>query len=172
MATIIMLVLAMTAQNPPERHVRATEPRIRFLIATGLARSPTFRTLVARLDASDVVVYVEPKLTRQALGAFLVHHLVCAGGYRYLRVQIDPAGAMGRVVPVLAHELQHSIEVAQSAEIQDADSMARMFNGLSVPFACSATGCSESRGALDVESAVRREMKSRTVMAASVESGR
>lgn len=169
MATIIMLVLATAAHVPFERHVRATEPRILSLIATGVARSATFRTLVSRLDASDVVVYVEPKRTRAALGGFLVHRVVTAGGVRYLRVEIEPAGADGRIVPVLAHELQHAVEVAQSPQVRDGDSMERMFDQMSVSFACDGTGCSETQAAMNVEVAVRQEMKSHRVMAANAE---
>ena len=40
-------------------HVRATDLRIRAAIADGLEGSALFRDLVAELDASDVVVYVE-----------------------------------------------------------------------------------------------------------------
>ena len=159
MGTFIMLALAVTAHGSAERHVRATEPRILALISTGLARSATFRTLITTLDASDVIVYVEPKLLRRGLGGFLAHHVVVAGGYRYLHVEIDHQGADGRVVALLAHELQHAVEVSQSPETRDAADMERMFKRISIEFGCNgSTTCTETQGALDVEFAVREEL--------------
>ena len=43
--------------------------------------------LLETLDQSDVIVYVEPKLTRQALGGYLAHNIVTASGYRYFASQ-------------------------------------------------------------------------------------
>jgi len=50
MLTIMILTLAITAQDSPERHVRATEAPILALINTGLSRSATFRRLVTTLQ--------------------------------------------------------------------------------------------------------------------------
>ncbi len=93
----MMLLAALTAQEPSLNHVRASAPKIRALMNTGLACSATFRRLVETLDQSDVIVYVEPKRTRQALGGYLAHSIVTASGYRYLRVAIDVHGADGRL---------------------------------------------------------------------------
>src|SRR5580765_7193432 len=116
MIGIMMLALVITSQNAAERHVRATEPRILALIDAGLSRSATFRRLVEALDASDVIVYIEPKLTRQDLGGFLSHQMIARGVFRYLRIAVKMQGAEGRLVPLLAHELQHAVEVAQSPD--------------------------------------------------------
>jgi hypothetical protein len=159
MVTIVMLALMITAQNSAERHVRTTEARILALIDTGLARSATFRNLVSALDASDVIVYIEPKLTRQNLGGYLAHQVVARGGYRYLRVAVEMQGAEGRLVPLLAHELQHAIEVAQSPEARDAKSLEKVFSRLAIQFGCGDTSCSETQAAKNVEYAVAEELK-------------
>jgi hypothetical protein len=65
MLTIMILTLAITAQDSPERHVRAMEARILALMNTGLSRSATFRRLETTLNESDVIVYIEPKLSVQ-----------------------------------------------------------------------------------------------------------
>src|SRR5262245_22813454 len=100
MLTMIMLALAVTAQDSSVRHVRWWEPRILALVGAGISRSQTFRTLVAALDASDVIVYVEPKTTRQNLGGYLAHNITVAGSYRYLHVAIEIAGSNGRLIPL------------------------------------------------------------------------
>jgi hypothetical protein len=154
----MMLLAALTAQEPSRNHVRASAPKIRALMDTGLARSATFRWLVKTLGQSDVIVYVEPKRTRQALGGYLAHSIVTAGGYRYLRVAIEVHGADGRLVPLLAHELQHAVEVSQDPEARDADGLERLFSRLAIMFGCAGSTCSETQAAKDIEATVRTEI--------------
>ena len=48
------------AEQPRDgNHVRTNDSRMRAVIADGVAGSAFFRDLVAQLDASDVIVYVE-----------------------------------------------------------------------------------------------------------------
>jgi hypothetical protein len=159
MVMMMMLAVALSAQDASTRHVRATEPKILALIDAGLSRSATFRRLVETLDQSDVIVYVGPKLTRQALGGYLAHTIVAQGGYRYLRIAVDTQGAEGRLVPLLGHELQHAVEVAQTPEARDAESLQHAFLRLAVPFGCAGTTCSETQAANDIEHAVNEELK-------------
>ena len=98
MVTTMILALAVTTQNSPERHVRATEPKILKLIDAGQSHSATFRSLVATLNESDVIVYIEPKRTRQALGGYLAHNIVAQGNYRYLHIAVETQGAERRLV--------------------------------------------------------------------------
>jgi len=103
-------------------HVPAVliRPAVR-LIDAGLSRSTTFRSPVVMLNESDVIVYIEPKLTREALGGYLQHRVVVGGQYRYLRVAVEIAGSERHLVSLLAHELQHALEIAQAPEARDAE---------------------------------------------------
>jgi PadR family transcriptional regulator len=83
------VVLATTLLSPVSQdhgHVRASMARILALIEVGIHRSPTCRRLVDVLDASDVIVYIKQKLTRDALDGYLEHNIVAGGAFRYLRV--------------------------------------------------------------------------------------
>ena len=159
MVAMLAFAVLAAAQNGAVKHVRTMEPKIRSLIETGISHSATFRRLVETLDRSDVVVYLEPKLTRQALGGYLGHNIITSGGYRYLHVALDVQGATGRLVPLLAHELQHAVEVAEHPEARDTESLGRLFDRLAIQFGCAATTCSETQAAKDVEAAVGAEMK-------------
>ena len=159
MVAMIMVTAVLGSQDPSTTHVRTTEPTIAALIAGGVSRSGTFRHLLDLLNASDVIVYVEPQLTRQALGGFLENGVVARGGYRYLRVAINMQGAEGRIIPVLAHELQHALEVAQDPEAVDAITVERLFARLDVPFGCNGSSCSETQAAKDIENAVSADLK-------------
>jgi hypothetical protein len=142
-------------------HVRATTEEIRRILQAGLSTSPTFRRLVAALDDSDVIVYVEPKLARKGLGGYLSHAIVAAGSYRYLRVAVETAGPPHARVPLLAHELQHAVEVSRAQAVRDAESVERLFRTLAIPHGCSDSGCYETQEGTDAERLVRTEMSPR-----------
>jgi len=158
MCTFMILALAMTTQDPSARHVRATEAKILTLIDAGVSGSATFRGLIATLNESDVIVYIEPKLTRQALGGYLAHNVVAQGQYRYLRISVDISGAERRLVSLLAHELQHAVEVAHAPDARDAESLERLFGRFAIKFGCGGTTCVETQAAKDVEHIVREEL--------------
>jgi hypothetical protein len=156
MFTFVILALAITTQESSASHVRSTDPKIVTLIDAGLSRSATFRSLIAMLNESDVIVHIEPKLRRQALAAYLAHHVVARGRYRYLRIFIEIAGSERRLVALLAHELQHAVEVARAPEARDPESIERLFKQLAIRFGC-ATNCFETKAAIDVEYLVEKE---------------
>jgi hypothetical protein len=93
------------------------------------------------------------------LGGYLVHDVGGHGEWRYLRIAVDFQGAPNRVISLLAHELQHAVEVAQAPEARDAESLERMFSRLSIQRGCPGTMCYETKASLDVECAVADELK-------------
>lgn len=114
-SAVVMLAATLWAHAPEDHtHVRTTLPEILVLVNEGRLRSDTFRRLVDVLDASDVIVYLEPKMTRPTLGGYLLHDVGGRGRWRYLRIAVDFHGAADRVIALLAHELQHAVEVAQT----------------------------------------------------------
>ena len=113
---VIGLSLAVMAQASSPS-VRSVEPEIQTLIEKGIARSETFRSLIAKLAGSDVIVYIESRIIRQGLVGSTSHRVIVRGGYRYVRLAIDPHGPDARLIAVIAHELQHAIEIAQAPEL-------------------------------------------------------
>lgn len=166
MFIVVMLAISIDAQNGPERHVRTTERQIQALIDQGSLRSTTFLRLLTTLDQSDVIVYVEPQLTRLALGGFLVNHISRAGGQRYLRVAVDYHGSPERVIAVLGHELQHAVEIATDASVADDVSLQQMISRRAIAFGCGGTECYETRAAKDIEKTVLKELKQSRVASA------
>jgi hypothetical protein len=113
--------------DAPTRHVRTTDRSIRHLIARGYRRSPTFAALVTRLQASDVIVYVQevPRLPGGLEGRMMM--LPRAHGFRYVRIQIVLRGTAEDAIAVLGHELRHALEVADAPEVGDEDALARLY---------------------------------------------
>lgn len=158
MVVLMVLALALTTQESAPRHVRTADSKILTLIDAGVSGSATFRRLIATLNESDVIVYIVPNLTRNTLGGYLTHSLVSQGQHRYLRIAVDTAGTTHRLVSLLAHELQHAVEVAQAPDARDSQSLERLFSRLAVGFGCGSSGCFETRAARDIEEIVRAEL--------------
>ena len=103
---------------PIGSHVRAANAQIRGLIDDSAARSAIVRDLLARLGCSDVIVYVEmtasPEIPRGRT------KLVTASpGVRFLRIGINRSMAGTDLPALLAHELQHAVEIAERDEVRD-----------------------------------------------------
>ena len=101
------------------RRVRSTNERITKLLSDGVRRSGTFANLVARVHDTDVIVYVEQTygLPRDMSGRLLLQTV--AGGQRYLRVQVRATLNGDQTIAVIAHELQHALEVARDRQVTD-----------------------------------------------------
>jgi hypothetical protein len=73
-------------------------------------------------------------------------------------VKISPQGAENRLIALLAHELQHAVEVVHAPEVRDARSLEQMFSRLAIGFGCDDSTCYETQAARDVEHAVGEEL--------------
>jgi AcrR family transcriptional regulator len=155
---VLASVIGLAGQPVSNRHVRSTEARILALLEQGVARSATLRRLVETLDASDVIVYLEPKFKWQTLDGYLAHRVIVAGEMRYLRIAVSTHGGSDRLMSVVAHELQHAIEVAEAPDVRDDTSLVRLFERSTIARACGGD-CYETKAALEVQEAVLTELK-------------
>jgi hypothetical protein len=126
------------------------------VIREGVCVSPTLRALAERLDASDLTVHVSVKrLADRRL----------SGGLRFLAATptdrvllIDIAFGLDRYarIAMLGHELQHAVEVAETADIRDKESLRRFYESYGVGGAIE--DGYETDAARQVEIAVRKEL--------------
>jgi len=131
----LVIVLSYAAANgaaaePATFHlqrIRTTGARLHALIERGLRDSPTFRALAARLEQSDVIAYLIADMCAPPGIAARLTFLSASGGVRYVVVRLRPLGSPLQEVAVLAHELQHAVEIADHASIVDADTLAREY---------------------------------------------
>ena len=114
------------------RHVRTANGGLRALIKTGYEHSPTFAALLARLQQSDVYVYVEelPRLPGALEGRLIV--LPPAHGFRYVRIQIVVRGTPSESIAVLGHELRHAVEVADASNVIDTDGLVALYRRIGI----------------------------------------
>jgi hypothetical protein len=124
-ATPSLSIAAESITEIPRRPpIRSTDRRLRLLLADGGRVSPTFRALVARLRASDVVVYLQCDGPAGPDGRLTF--LSSAGGYRYVVVRMARF-PRAQQIAMMAHELQHAVEIAEMPAIVDGPSLVREY---------------------------------------------
>jgi len=98
--------------------IRALDARAAVAIEAGLRRSPTFRALVDELEQSDLVVYVytTPYLSRHVSGG--LSFVGVSATDRFVKIALDLDLTPDQMVYILAHELQHALEVARASHVK------------------------------------------------------
>jgi hypothetical protein len=113
--------------HSPERKVRSTDTRIRKMLEMGARRSPTFAGLLGAIDRSDVIVYIQAAQHMPAKldGRLLL--LPLANNQRYLRIQVRGDLPREELISLIAHELQHALEIAEEPSVRDQTAMIDLY---------------------------------------------
>lgn len=107
--------------------LRLQDPRISELLRAGMARSATLRSLVERIEAGNVIVYVAVNpLLRSSLSGSLTW-MTRAGPFRYVRASLSRDLTPNQMIATLAHELQHAIEVVNDETVRDEGSFVALY---------------------------------------------
>jgi hypothetical protein len=118
-AVAAALMTCQPAAAQPAPHVRGESERAIALLQDGTTRSSTIRALVAAIAESDIFVFVDiDRPSRLFRGRTTLLGASAAGRYLLVlvRFNIDP----DRQVEMLAHELQHCVEIARAPQVRDA----------------------------------------------------
>ena len=130
------LVLALAAVVVPPPAAAQSPTRIRTLdvsagaaLEEGLERSSRFRSLVAAIEGSDLIVHVVTSIELPG-GAVGATRLAWATtDTRYVRIAISADLPREQRIAILAHELQHACEIAGS-DVRDEESMRLLFRSI------------------------------------------
>lgn len=119
--TVHVLLTLMLLIPDADLRMPKTDPKLRAidgaaarLIAEGVERSHTLAALVDRLERSDVIAYVETESCRNKPWAGRLRFVTAAGGRRFLRIGVCAELRRTVQIAMLAHELQHAVEIAGS----------------------------------------------------------
>lgn len=126
---LVLLIAAGATLAPPVPRLRGASARETAIIADLLARSPTARTLATGLEAPSA---------------------------RFVRVTLAPSGHPDDLAALLAHELQHVLEIARSPDVIDSRGVRRLYSRIGNDR--SATAAFETAAAQEVALQVRREL--------------
>jgi len=117
------------AQHPSSA-IRSESGAVQALVGRGMTGSVTFRELAAKLSRSDVIVHVRFARCPGGVPACL-RWVSALPGVRRLVIDLEGFGrSQNDVVALLAHELQHATEVADTPSIRDLASFQVAFAGL------------------------------------------
>ena len=136
--------------------LRASDQKAAALLHAGSARSATFRLLVETIDQSDLVVYVE---TRPLTLPGQLQFMSATPGGRYVRVSVRPMGLDNDLVPWLAHELWHAVEIAGAPEVRDRATLLRFYERIGGGFRAGATVEMETVRAQETQATVLDELR-------------
>lgn len=103
--------------------VRPLQPRGVRVVEDGMRRCETFRELAKGIAGSDLVVYVtlddrDPDKTTRVEAR--VRFAGSTAAARYLEVWLQPRDTDDRLIVLLAHELQHAVELAAAPRVRSA----------------------------------------------------
>jgi hypothetical protein len=116
--------------DPVGSHVRASDVRARSWIRSGASQSPTFRSLLARLSSSDLIVYVEIVDRIPGGAAGQLYFVTATASARYVRIELVADGSFGEMVALVGHELQHAMEIADAPRVRDRQTLATLYLGM------------------------------------------
>lgn len=116
----VVTTISLHGQGPPvpAPHVRIADAELRRLFDAGVVASPTLCALVRRLDDSDVIAYLRFEAPRGAIEGSL-QFVGASAGVRYVLIRVARQPTRRRQLALIAHELQHAIEVAAAPHIVD-----------------------------------------------------
>ena len=152
---VTLVPAAADAQSTPAMpRVRSEDPLIAQLIADAPAMSETFRDLVAAIDATNGLVYVQPGRCGRGEKACLAHSLQLAGPHRILRVLVQTRRDREGLIAAIGHELHHALEILHQP-ITTTQAMFFYFFGASM----SITNRFETKGAAEVGARIENEVR-------------
>jgi hypothetical protein len=127
------------------------------VLREGVEQSAAFRELVDRLDRAPGLVYVVSSrcLTRVSQpAACMDHNIRVSGGFRFLRVNIRPGESGPRLLALIAHELQHALEVLSDCAVTTVEDVERLYKRIGTK---QRSGTFETEAALRMQDTVYRE---------------
>ena len=104
-------------------HIRISDANLRELKDQGAVRSETFRELLVRLEATSVLVFVDCEWFMPSGVGGHTAFMTVVDGLRYVRVAIGCSLSARLRLIMLAHELQHALEIGENPAVTDVDSM-------------------------------------------------
>lgn len=162
LALLFTLLLSGSASADTVPHLRILDGQLKSLFEHGLTQSPTLRELADKIQEASILVFVESDMRMsERLGARL-QFVTTVDGVRYVRVDINCTLAPRRQVALLAHELQHALEIADRPDIVDIEAMESMYEDIGFQsFEDGRHRGFETHAALDVQETVDRELGGR-----------
>lgn len=131
LSAILVTALALAAapvpsQNPTAR-VRPQGARAASIVTAAAAQSPTVQRLIDRLEAGDVIVYIDLRRDLAPGMAACLTWMAATDTRRIVRVSIRKGLRAADAVGMLAHELEHAVEVLEHPEVRSGQALRELY---------------------------------------------
>ena len=158
MATVLLAAASARAQDvaSPYPHVRPDTKDGREFVDEAIRRSPAVRELIARLNESDVTVYLRFRAFAELRLDGRVRFLAATASQRYLLIELACVRPRVTQVATFGHELFHALEIAAAPSIVDAATLAAHYERVGMRVG-------ESSDARMYETRAARDMATRVV---------
>jgi hypothetical protein len=138
-ALLLVTVFSNRGRGEGLERIRTESTQLATVLDRAVERSPTFRLIVERIEQSDVIVHLTCSNFRSLLLAGRTVLVSEGPAVRYLRVQILCSQGEPALVTIVAHELQHVLEIASTPDVVDDRSFVRLFRAIGFS-TCQSTG--------------------------------
>lgn len=161
-AVVLSGSAAMAAKGPSgDVRLRPQDARLEQLLKEGSRRSATFKSLVDRIEASNVIVYVALNPMMKSSLSGMLTWMTRAGDFRYVRASISKDLTPDQMIATLAHELQHAVEVIDDPNVIDEESLVALYRRIGQQNSNAAPARWETIAAQQAGYRVRRELVER-----------
>lgn len=157
-AIVLTSSLLRAAPRADAAHVRPQDDRLAQVLRDGAARSTTFKALVDRIEASEVIVYVALNPLMKSNLSGMLTWMTKAGGIRYVRASISTDLTPDQMIATVAHELQHAVEVIEDQTVTDEKSLVALYRRIGHQNNGSSSTRWETAAAQQMGFQVRREL--------------
>src|SRR5262245_46678763 len=126
---VVALVTGPSGDRPAVTvlpHVRAAANAV-MLLEEAATRSATVRSIIDRLAATDVIVYVEVTPSPQ-IPLARTKLVTATANARFVRIGLRTQLSPFDVTPLIAHELQHALEIAERPDVRDDAAVRRLYS--------------------------------------------
>lgn len=137
--------------------VRSNSPELGDVIRRASDASVTFQRLIATIEGTDGLIYVESGKCGHGVAACLLLAVQVAGPFRVLRIKVDARRLDCALMASVGHELQHAIEVLSDPHVTDGVSAYHFFERIDPGGATWDRGRFETAAAQRAGFDVRRE---------------
>ena len=156
----LLLSLALPEQSAAQAgpHLRVLDHVLKAVLDRGTAQSPTLQKLVAEIETTRILVFAECSM-RMPSGV--------GGRMNFVTNANDCMLTERWQITLLAHELQHALEIGRNPDVVDVEAMESLYEEIGYP--TSREGGIrhfETEAAIIVQRAVERELEGRGTPAA------
>lgn len=113
--------------------LRPQGPRVQSWLREARRRSPTVQRLVDRIEQSDVIVYLDVSRNLSPNVSACLTWMAATSSRRIVRASFRPDLGANEAIAMLAHELQHVVEVIDHPEVRSTETLLQLYTRIGHP---------------------------------------